>query len=808
MSNKINEKSNCFISYCHADVNAEEIRFFAEILKNNIQKISNLLYDMDYEPGQKISSFMKLLDRVDLVIMICTPKYREKAEKGKEEGGGVGFEYNLIKTRYEKVLQEKKDAQNEHLSERSLNPFEVLPLVFRGDYASSIPLEFQDNKAIDMTYFRLTTKKQVARDSIKTLPKEIILRFERDVSNILGVLKTNHTLKQKSYEAALEEVESQLRLNSLFKDTKADFGHVRNDFGNSPLGAFEFDDALFVRTNVYQQVETQSAYLLVGRKGSGKSAITQVLPIRSRRFGNSYFDVIDIYANRDINLNVLYSFLNKGFISDSEHVFERLKCFKYGWALFFRICIMDTIVNSVKELDASDHNHQRIRRINEFLLSLNKKQGEKSDDKSSYFAHAFSAIQRFMNHCVSKARNEEQFFLSDILAQFNLSNFIDFAIGAKNASELNDYLEYLPKKFLITFDGFDTEIEKFREAGQFFEQDSREEKIKFEIDWLHSLLLMVNDMKQLGPGKDVLNDRLDFCITIPSHRYLEIVNNDIDSYRFQHRRKNLIWTGVELLIFLRKRLEILSDLKTTQKLPWPSYKEILKTKFPYIPQTIEFDFNNKHIKIDLFLYVLRHTFWRPRDILLYFSHIITLCKESHHREYIISSEAIRSCIANLTFEIIKDDFKNEYKGTLRNIEQVIESFNRAKQVLPFSAVAELLYHVDFEFAVSRGEKQQDILEKIKFLFQIGFLGVKADKEMIERFNLTSPHVFIFSEGSKPLKKVSKEKIKTYEFIIHPIFSEYLELNTKENEFISEYTEQYIMDLEGYMRASNEDFECN
>lgn len=797
----MNDKSTCFISYCHDDVNREEIDFIVETLKKNTKKTTDYLYDNAVGIGRRFRSFMQLLDVVDLVLMVCSPKYKLKAEMGPETGGGVGFEYDLINKRYNQILKEKKETLNEYLSERSTNPFEVLPIVLKGNYDISIPNEFQDNKAINLSYFKITNKQTKTSEVIKIIPSNIKIQFENDITRIIDTLKANHRQKQKSYEEELSKTYDYLKLDSLFRDTKA-------DFNNSKYSLEEYEDTLFVRTHVYKQIENQSAYILIGRKGSGKSAITQVLPIRSQRYNSPYFGVVDIYANRDINFNVLYSFLNHEFVSDTRHIFDRLKCFKFGWALFFRICLMDLIVKKSNEPDFPESSKKRISKISTYIADLNKlKTITPNESKTNYFTFSFNSIQRFMNNCIAKARKDETYFITDIDAQFNLTEYINFTIGNDRNQELEEYLENMPHKFLITFDGFDTEIEKFREEGQFFADDNLEEKVRFEIDWLHSLLLLVNDIKQFSTGKELLDDKLDFCLTIPNHRYLEILRKDIDSYRFQHRRKYLIWTGIELLIFLRKRLEILSGFRTTKKTPWESYEELIKEKFSYIPEKIEFYFNDKLIKIDLFLYVLRHTFWRPRDILLYYAHIITLCKDCKDNGHVVSYEAIRTNIANLTFEIIKDDFKSEFKGTVRNLEEIMERFAKAKQVLNFDEIEEHIHDIDFEFVIVANEDMRsNILEKIKFLYQIGFLGIRASNELKEKFNLFSNHIFMFNEGAKLFKKVSKEKLREYQFVIHPIFSEYLELNTKNNEFISEYYKEYIINLEGFMKASNEDFE--
>jgi hypothetical protein len=60
---------------------------------------------------------------------------------------------------------------------------------------------------------------------------------------------------------------------------------------------------------------------------------------------------------------------------------------------------------------------------------------------------------------------------------------------------------------------------------------------------------------------------LDFCIAVPKDRYLEIQRIERDSYRNWHRGVPLNWSGIELAILLRKRLEVLTGKKTHKNTP-------------------------------------------------------------------------------------------------------------------------------------------------------------------------------------------------------------------------------------------------
>lgn len=791
----MNNKSKCFISYCHSDTNASEVDYLVSLLKERMKKSTEFLYDEDLKIGKTFKAFMDMLNQVDIVILLSSPFYKERLHNRKT---GVGYEYNLILERYNKVLKEKKETENEFLSERTTNYFEVLPVVIKGDFYSSIPENFADNKGIDMSYLKVIKKKRGSSIEF-TVPKNIKTKFDKDIERIISEIRSSNRIKQPGYEKRLKDNYSRLNLDVLFKNTSA-------DFKNDKYSGLEIIDTLFVRTHVYKQIEQQSSYYIIGRKGSGKSALTQVLPLRN---ANQYFSVIDIYANRDFYMNILFSFLEPEFKSDSSSVFSRIDCFKHSWALFFRICLLDSIIQQSKNNNLTELQTKQINRINKFIKGIKTIDHDNNDvTKRGYFVYSFQSIIRFMKDCISKARKDDEYFLSDITLGFSLNNYLVFALGKDILRDLREFCEYLPKRFLITFDGFDTEIEKFREESAYFENKSFQEKVAFEIDWLHSLILLVNNVKQMGNNLDVVMDKLDFCITIPNHRFLEIERQDIDSYKLQHKRKMLIWSGLELALFLRKRLELLSGYRIKKKTPKDTLEEIMKAKYSHIPDPVIFTFNNNEIRMPLFLYVLRHTFWRPRDILLYYAHIITLCDDAKDNGYEVSMDTLRTNIANLTFEIIKDDFKNEYKNTVRNFTEIIEAFNKSNQILSFQEVEERITSIAFDYAVvPNDEIRSSILHKIKFLYATGFLGIKADKEMKDKFNLFSNDSFIFNESGKILKKVNKERLKDFQYIIHPLFCEYLEIVTTDNDFIMEYTWKYLEAQESLVRSSNEDFEC-
>lgn len=796
------KKPTCFITYCHEDNTREDVDFIINELKRRTKKDCDILYDQEIGIGKRFTAFMDALDVVDLVVMVCTPKYKERTEKGE---GGVSYEYKKICERYERVLAERKEEvfnadeedRNEFLGNMKINFFEILPIILKGGYNTSIPEKFSDYSALDLSYFRTITKK-IGKTPHVYVPNSLEKRFNSDIAKVIEEIRVYNGLKQPAYEERLKKVYDDLKIETIFKNPKADFDNPKFNRSN-------YEDTLFVKTHAYKQIESQSAYFLVGRKGSGKSAISQVLSIKQR----NRYEVVNIDVNRDAQLQILYAFVNKRLISDTTNVFRRIECFQYAWALFFRICIMDIIVSLFQQGTLSNFQKRASEEIRNFIATLNKGVDVTypKTDKGNYFVYSFNSIERFMEDCFDSARPD--LYLEDIANRNTMSQYFEFCLGKAVVAELEVFLENFKRKFLITFDGFDTEIEKFREEDVYAKDDSLESRVSFEIEWLHSLLLLVNDIKQMD--RDLLSKKVDFCLMIPNHRYMEVIRDDADRYRYLHKRKFLIWSGIELALFLRKRLEIALNYPVKKsgdrRDPIETLHEIMSKRVNFLPEDIEFEFNNKWIRMPLFLYVLRHTLWRPRDILVYYAHLISIGLESLKNRHAVTSETMRISVANSTEYIIRDDFINEYKGTIRNFEDILNCFRRSNQTLTSEEIKEKIGEKDFDFiAVEHDKYRKDVLYKIKFLFQIGFLGVKVNDFVRLKNDPISDHVFIFNEGAKILNKVTLENLDEYDFILHPLFCEFLELNTKENEFLFEITWPYLKELEVYMQSSNDDFE--
>ena len=772
-------KTRCFISYCHQDIDRTDLDYFTDLLESHSNQKYEILIDQKLEPGSNINEFMELLNTVDAVILILSPEYKRRVL---HKEGGVYREFKTICNRYEQLQEEKKQGKK---TGDILGFFELIPLLFSGIAQTSVPDELNNLLYLDFVGFR-STSKESATEAIKR-------KYLPSIKKIADKLELVTTLKTKSFKELYEEY-----FGRLFLETKADWNNPRDKEHN-------YVETLFVRTLAYNKLKSRTVFFMIGRKGSGKSTVADILPMRQR---DRYKDIIKVNAD-EFNLEQLYAFFDHDKVrSDMKNVFRRITCFQFSWEAFFYCCCIEILVAMEKRGALATHQSVFVPPLVAFLQNLmgDTEESSTANNKSPYFIYSFNAVSRFMEDCIKRARSNPEHFHSDIALRFKLNNFFRFTFGEQVIQNFDSLINTCTRGFLITLDGFDTAFDMFRRESIVRYSDELEQRAGFEADWLRAFLLLVLDIKERRRGANRLYDLMEFCITVPKDRFLELLRTERDSYRYTHRYCSLHWSGIELAILLRKRFEELGQFTTNKnnKIAEGRLAEVLRESFSHISADINFKFNDKSYPMPLFMYVLRHTFWRPRDILLYYAKIISAAESMRRRGIKISVEAIRRTIQDTTYEVIKSEFINELGTTVLNIKDIIEAFYGCPQIMSCERVEEILSSIDFKYAYGESTKI-DIAEKIEFLYQVGFLGLVANAEMHQRLKMISNEAFYFNAGLLPLRTAVQEKCKNFRMIIHPIFCEYLQLNTSNQELTLQFRWDQLHDMEDLLFASGTAF---
>ncbi len=390
---------------------------------------------------------------------------------------------------------------------------------------------------------------------------------------------------------------------------------------------------------------------------------------------------------------------------------------------------------------------------------------------------------------IKKARNDTKYFQSDIQLMRSRQVFIRSLLGNEVESSFKKTIQACKRSILVSIDGFDSKQSLSREKRfMSVRQTTAEEKSKFETLWLTSLLMLLNDVTTIQEGNPLYGN-IKLCLLVPFDRYLEATAHKRDAFVYSGKVCSSNWSGVELAEMFRKRLEVISDSfadsvkgkKTTYNI---HMNTVLKKGFSYLPQDIEIRTNdNKTAKIPLFLYILRFSFWRPRDILKALEELLCKSYLLNKDRIKIDSNFAKELIRKAAEKIVVTDCLNEFQHLWVNIKAAMECFRGKNVVLPYDKFCELVTSPKFSIQLSNGDEKKEIADIILFLYELGFVGILASQEYQKNLRLYRSQNFVFYSGMKPMSDLSTDEFQNNSIILNPIFVPYYKLIVDTNEIL-------------------------
>lgn len=768
-------KPSCFISYCHEDTNKVAISFLVQELKELGGTDITFYWDRDLLTGSRLEAFMDQLYTSDAIILLLSPAYKRKVD---DRGGGVYEEYQRIMHRLDELESLRRKPNKTTTDNRNLRKktFSLLPYIFVGTGETACPDAFSDHKYESLTQWHVYKDpggKPYVADAIK---KQYRPEFER----IIGHIHANHATSDPEYSVLFEGT-----LLKLFRTLKHE--DAKGFLAEDPKTA----EHLFVKTHAYQELKAQSAYILTGRKGTGKTTLTEYLPkLQPGKYKEHLPTKLDDFELETIS-EVL---LEPQVASDTAHVVRRERVFRVAWEIFIYVHCMEIVICEHKKRGLTPDQQRALPHIEEFIKHTFHHDVD-SDPlrKTAVYKWALDRVIEEINKGIAVARTTGQaIFLHDVDERVASEHLVEAVISKEVLYPFSNILKDCRRRFLISLDGFDRNFDEFRRIAK---RSGRNESdlrhiVALEKDWVRSLLYLCRTMKR-EPDRWGLFPLVDFCVTIPKDRCIEIMRDERDTVAYLGRIWEIKWSGIELAIMLRKRLEILfhyftnEDGKAIQRM-----LEVLDVGMEKLPGDTITLVAGKSYKQPLFIDVLRHTFWRPRDVLMYFAALIAAYKHLTKRGIDVDWTVINKKISDTTFDVIDKEFIDEFKSTLPNIDKIISEFKGCKQILPAPEVEAILARVDFDFADSV-QKVSDVAAKAAFLFEIGFLGLRCPEAVRERFKLSLDDVFYFNDTGKLERMISDGTWKDCAIVIHPIFCEYLNLDTSNQDLTLKYTWDYL-----------------
>ncbi|SHO56880.1 P-loop ATPase, Sll1717 family [Vibrio quintilis] len=773
--------ANCFISYCHEDIDRESLEHLVSRFEEESSGKIKFHTDYSLSAGDDLPKYMELLEYVDGTIMIFTPAYKNKIQDRK---GGVYKEFSIIMNRYyelerEANIQTDKPQDKDDIFKSKVksikSPFCLIPIVFSSTHENSVPKELYDKLSLDFTSYRALSKGGKIVESEENRKKHIKL-----IRNIISEIFTYNSLESDDTKKQFHNI-----MNNFFEETK--FERVKNN----PWFYNNFS-AAFVKTHAYKKLKRQTSYILIGRKGSGKTTISNHVGVEDK---SKYKQHINIDVN-EINLEYIYGFLFSDQIYEEFNItINQLEMFEISWMLYIYISCFEVVVHEYKNYNGENIYADDLKILRDFLISIDSS-GEVN--KEGLFIWCYSAVLEYKEKVLELLSDDPKKFYYEMRRDFSIKNVINNIFTTQVIESFRNILKSCSKKIFISLDGFDTKFEEFRNKTHFYASspDEKSKRYSMEIDWLRAYIHIVMEIKS-GKGMCIpeMNNAIDFCVVVPKERFIEVKRQERDSIVYLGKEHHIMWSGIELSIMLRKRLELLSEYKSlnTDK-PHERLNDVLSNAFPHIPDKSIINISGKEFTIDLFVDVLRHTFWRPREILAYFAKIISVLNDYKNRDIKITNFAIDKCISGTTREIVNSEFINEFKNHCTNISEVVGLFRKSTQILSIEKLKNILNSVSLEF-VNELEPCTDFKEKISFLYDIGFIGISANEEKVKSQKLLNKDFFSFTEKEEIFDLISMDDFDGCDFIIHPIFCEYLNLNTEKQRLTMDINWEYLYQQE-------------
>lgn len=734
----------CFVSFCVLDGNAEELTVLIKELKRITADNVEYLSSHELELGETIASHESELESAEALIIVGTPEYKRRVDL-RELQSGVGREFEIYLRR------------NDDWSKR--NPVVAIPVVWKGTFETALPKQFESSeRSIDLSNFytfntdggrRLTTS---------------------SAKNVAGPIRT---IAQRLLSLQQVAVDEDRRRQSYQDFDIAYFKRQKHE----REGYERFREDLFVKTRQYIRVEKQEDYLLIGRKGVGKTTLISIME-EHQSFAAPIELVVDRWDVHGVGLTEYRKKASGDFLYLHRNKYE---AFSLLWAAFIYL----ELLRAQRKLGADDFP-VGMRPEAEDLLQMPPTEG-----KASEFTAASELVSEFIRQVVERAPSGSRVRFDAFLQKnLDIDSLLEWISGGSGPLQIN-LSAIASRRHLLCLDGFDSDFQRARNDARRASEATQAAVVKTEVDWLTAFIEVIESIKRPSgrAGRRTLGKlkSLTIVAAVPKDRFLEVQLDRRDSVLAAPTRE-LRWSGIELVSLLRKRIEVAGGFNTEASKkkgasPPERLKEGMQKFAPELDVSATVTVNEKSFEFDIFLEVLRHTLWRPRDILIHYAELLAVLKDNRRLKRTTAPSVLGIVIARTNNLIIEHEWLGEMRDHITNIDAIIKLFQNGSQQLEYDAVIERLSHMPFLFMHRQTEMSEQA--KLAMLYELGFFGVRRKRmDVGNRHKMRDLFYHIYPEA---LDFGEKDLGNSAWIVIHPLFIEKLNLLPNVDEPVMHFT---------------------
>ena len=690
--------------------------------------------------------------------MFFTPAYKEKISALNDSG--VKREYHLIK---ERALSGEGG---------------VMPILLSGNRDTAVPDEFRNIIYWDFSKFK--------EPIYKSNKKFVVTEFLNDC-----VTKLSKKVIRESFSVSFcrkpefSSLEAEYR--SLFLDSAAD----------APL-----PPDCIIKMDAHDRIINQNVCFVIGRKGSGKSTLLSTIQYYDPIYYQEHYKKLASIDAETLDIPFIYSNLIDKIRQDLS-VLSMQEVLGTFWEIVFVFQSIVTIGIELEyfEITADDNRYETFKQVTQklkVLLGISKNKFRRGLPHSAICNCAVELLEDYIQnnilHNVSELApltgaksNLDSFTI--LKSVFGDDLFHEYCLGVKQCQ----------KKILLALDGFDTHSEDFRLTTRRLAGVNDEEyqfRTDFEIRLFRELMVIVSNIKRkkITLEKQYFFSAVHFCVILPQDRFDQIALDDRDIEKRDICSLN--WDAYDLMEMLVKRLEYHFKVDSNRRKfnLENRFYTIIQKELPGIPTEININVNGYPQRVPLFNYLLRHTFWRPRDIIKNFAIIMKLGKESdiETKNPELIQSIIKKALSQGVSRIIEGEFINEYKNVYVNIKDVLLEFRTNDFVQDFDVFCEKLSKIDIH--ATNSLSSFDVEDKLRLLYKLGVVGLYSNRDEEKELWGGFPYCYSFTEGLEPMDEFLVHGLPaktTIKIAFNPIFIRYLLLNINIQDQICDYPWEYI-----------------
>ncbi len=530
----------------------------------------------------------------------------------------------------------------------------------------------------------------------------------------------------------------------LIKELEKDLVQARNYDGNGleekqSLGKMdaekEWNDSsaiseeLFLHTKSYDKFISEDMLILLGRTGTGKTAILRYLEHNIKKGNiNDYFDAIKLQFS-----DIILSLANYDDITTSAQVKQYIEV-SIHWII--HVEIMKYLVQKDETLSKTRSYLKSINVTKSTKINLDKILETLKEITHSKIVEGALCATKLMNLLFHSA---------------NYSEAVD---------EIQSYLKTKQRKFLVLIDNAD-------------EYDTNDEKLMVV---LKALISVCFDFYNTANTNNVL-----IKIALPSEVYSCIFSG----LPGKHKSNTVViqWTYSDLTEFIAKRInhyakqhnDVFYTLLNAEKFNQVDGNWLLKK---ILPKDISV---NDSYKFNTFAICVRNTLKKPRELLVVFNALFSKILQEQNACFFVDNPIELLQILYYTQEQIIGMALSMYNNTYSDIEKVATIILNG---MPYFFNNRTLNSKLKEAFSAIKNKQYDIEDIKNILLESGLIGVVTDVDLINTSVLDNDHaVYLINAKFEHQIKGKLVFNNSDYYVMHPLCYQHFRCRIKSNSLV-------------------------